>query len=373
MIKKSLLVIFLLAIIAPMPSLWSELQKEELVFLSNDYQKGLGDRIMVSRLANVMEEKGVRVVSLKLFRYLNFIIDIPALLSQQKKFFTIIQAVPNTSDKCNDKVIMSPIKGVIYFGNLHKFIGSSGYDNLSPIEKCGYYSKLLEKYNKSFDHALVASPDDLNIDCSGHAAFAHLISWYPTMPIVKTNPEPIYNKLFYSLGALWDSTRSQEKYFEFAKNIGQLGIADIYGKRNDGKLDIKELIGDGFKDRIKGDHHAFTAVNQQYIGSLITHSNTHIDAGIPSGKIFESVAIRRAVISDEHPWVRKNFGDTVFYVDMANLSAEEITKQIAEHHAWILANPEKSQVMIDAAYKIFIDRFSLEQQVEKILPLVKNH
>jgi hypothetical protein len=343
----------------------NEMRKTQLVFISNDYQKGLGDRNTVTRLKRAFESKGISAIDWKIFRRINkLLID----ASSGKKFFTIIQL-----DDCNAELLADRIEGVTYIGHIHKAIIDENYSSLSSSEKCVYYSNLLKKYDKTFEHLLVTSPDELNIDCTGQAAFKKLISWYPTLEIMDDNSKPIYNKLFFSMGSLWDKRRESDKYFEFTNIIAHMGIADIYGKKLFGinNINLADVLGDAYKGRIKGDNYKFLKVNKEYMGSLIHHSDLHLKSGIPSGKIFESTSIKRGVISDKHPWVMKHFGDTIFYVDMVNLSGEEIAQQIADYHAWMLAHPKEFQEMIEKAYKIYADKFSMDLQVEKLLKVLR--
>lgn len=345
----------------------NHLRKQDLIFISNNYQQGLGDRNLIARLKKTMESKDITAINWRIFHYIShFIGSNPS--GEKNKFFTIIQL-----DGCNYELLNNPAKDVTYIGYIHNPIIYKNYPTLSPAEKCKYYNTLLKRYNKTFDYLLVTSPDELDLDCAGHARFKRLISWYPTLEITEDNSKPQNNKLFYSMGSLWDARRESDKYFEFTKKIAHMGIADIYGKKLFGATNIKlaDVLGDAYKGRIKGDNYKFLNVNKEYIGSLISHSDLHLKSGIPSGKIFESVSIRRGVISDNHPWIMKHFGDSVFYVDMINLDAGEIAKQIAEHHAWMLAHPQEFQKMIERAYKIYADKFSMDQQVNKLLEIMK--
>lgn len=367
-IKKLAIFVAALAITAGLYSIFiiSKIRRADLVFISNDYQKGLGDRNMVTRLKRTIEIKGVSTIDWKVFRRINKLLIDP---SSGKKFFTIIQV-----DGCNAELLASPIEGVTYIGHIHNpVIYDESYLTLSPSGKCRYYSKLLKSYDKTFDYLLVTSPDEIDIDCTGHAEFKRLISWYPTLEIMKGDSKPVHNKLFFSMGSLWDARRESDKYFEFTNAIAHMGIADIYGKKLFGVTNIKlaEVLGDAYKGRIKGDNYEFLRVNKEYMGSLINHSDLHLKSGIPSGKIFESTSIKRAVISDKHPWIMKHFGDTIFYVDMVHLSGEEIAKKISDYHAWMLSHPKELEAMIEKAYKIYAEKFSMDLQVEKLLKILR--
>jgi hypothetical protein len=100
--------------------------------------------------------------------------------------------------------------------------------------------------------------------------------------------------------------------------------------------------------------------------ALCIHSTYHIEAQIPSSRIFEIISSGAIAISDKNPFVMKYFGNNVLYFD-SKLPAEEIFKQIDTHVHWIQNNPEKAEIMAQNAYKTLQDNFTTERFVEEMV------
>jgi hypothetical protein len=64
----------------------------------------------------------------------------------------------------------------------------------------------------------------------------------------------------------------------------------------------------------------------------------------------ETVAASAVVISDNHPFVKEHFGDSVFYVDQ-DASAEEMFHQIDNRVKWIHEHPKEALQKAKAAHK----------------------
>lgn len=113
----------------------------------------------------------------------------------------------------------------------------------------------------------------------------------------------------------------------------------------------------------------FYGVNDEPITTLQKHG---ISLVFHSDQIFESAAASAIIISDENSFVKEHFGDNVFYVT-TDTSAEEIYQQIKHHVDTIHQNPEKAHAMAKNCHQIFVDRFSIEQQLLHILKKIQAH
>jgi spore maturation protein CgeB len=99
---------------------------------------------------------------------------------------------------------------------------------------------------------------------------------------------------------------------------------------------------------------------------LVLHSAEHILSSVPSGRIFEAAAASAVIISDRHPFVVREFGDSVLYIDQ-NASVEEMYKQIVQHVEWIHSHPKEAEKLARKSHHIFVDKFTLEKQFDKII------
>jgi len=104
---------------------------------------------------------------------------------------------------------------------------------------------------------------------------------------------------------------------------------------------------------------------------LILHSETHLKGNAPTGRIFEAAAASCVVISDRHPFVIQEFGDSVLYIDQDE-SAEEMARQIESHLGWIQSHPAAAQEMAEKCHRIFEERFTLEQQLLRLQTVYNN-
>ncbi|MDR0678879.1 MAG: glycosyltransferase [Puniceicoccales bacterium] len=99
--------------------------------------------------------------------------------------------------------------------------------------------------------------------------------------------------------------------------------------------------------------------------ALVLHGDDHLRFGTSSSRVFEGAAASCVLICDRHPFITKNFGDSVLYVDHT-LSPTEMFRQIDGHMRWILNHPEEAIELARRSHTIFAKKFPLENEVEKI-------
>lgn len=108
----------------------------------------------------------------------------------------------------------------------------------------------------------------------------------------------------------------------------------------------------------------------QYGIAIAVHSNYHINAKIPSSRIFEIISSGAIAISDKNPFIIKYFGDNVLYFDQ-KLSQEEIFNQINDHVIWVQTHPEEADKMARNAHTIIQDNFTTEKFITDVLTFFK--
>ena len=104
---------------------------------------------------------------------------------------------------------------------------------------------------------------------------------------------------------------------------------------------------------------------QTVVLPLVLHSHEHIKGGVPTSRIFEAAAASAVIICDHHPFVEKEFGDAVLYID-PNQDPEAVFKQIDDHMKWVHANPDEAMALARRSHAIFMERFTLENELLKI-------
>ncbi len=167
------------------------------------------------------------------------------------------------------------------------------------------------------------------------------------------------------MGMNWDSRRKSGKFAKIFKTLADKKEAIFYGSANS----WQHLVNDAYKGYFEGSDTAVLDKLRESGISLLFHSKQHIKSGAPSGRSFETAAAGVIGISDRHPFIIENFGDSFLYIDIDS-SAERIISQIEKHLQWIKANPDKAKAKARKAYEIFVKNYTLESY---LINLAKMH
>ncbi len=172
------------------------------------------------------------------------------------------------------------------------------------------------------------------------------------------------NSLFYS-GTNWDTRRNSEHYKEIHKLLDTKGYYTVYGPEN--KWNFLEH---SYKGSIAFDTDSVIKTLEQSGISLLLHSDFHNQYGIPSKRIFEAAAAGAVIISDKNPFVVKEFGDCVYYIDPSKKPIE-VVKDIDKIVQLIKSDPELANKKAACVHNIFIKKFTLEKQWERVFAMHK--
>lgn len=191
----------------------------------------------------------------------------------------------------------------------------------------------------------------------------NFIPFYPSVHSVPYR-EVVFNNLVTMI-PVWSNRITDVKFRTLYKLLSQTGCVSFYGVyRNE------ELISQGYMGPIPFDGCSVIDVLQKHGIALVIHSDIHNEESIPTSRIFEAAAASVIIISDENPFVKKHFGDSVFYID-TSLPAESIYEQIQDHLKTISQDPIKALEMAKAAHEIFIENFEMSKQLLKLEALHK--
>jgi hypothetical protein len=159
---------------------------------------------------------------------------------------------------------------------------------------------------------------------------------------------------------VWSNRLTDSKFKTLYHLLSRTGFVKFYGVERH-----KEIIEDGYMGKLPFDGVSVINILQQHGITLILHSDIHNQEGIPTSRIFEAAAASAVIISDENPFVKRHFGDSVFYID-TSLSAEEIYMQIQDHLRTIYSDQKKALEMARESHQIFIDNFLMTDQLLKL-------
>ncbi len=181
---------------------------------------------------------------------------------------------------------------------------------------------------------------------------------FPYVP--RFDNEPAEPKSLMWMAGGWDKFRSSQRYQKFITMLGDNIDLRVYGHYNA----VSYLKSDAYAGYIMPGIENIEAIRRNGI-YLLSHSDSHFKANVPSMKPFEAAAANVVVISDKLPFVVENFGDSFLYFDQ-DADSEVMYRQVKAHMDWINANPEKAKAMAAKAHQIFLDKFTLEKDLIRI-------
>lgn len=104
--------------------------------------------------------------------------------------------------------------------------------------------------------------------------------------------------------------------------------------------------------------------------ALALNSPVHSAYGTVSNRIYEAAAAGAVIISDDNEYVRRHFGDSVFYIDI-NTDEEEQIESIKSILEYIEVHPDEVQEMAETSQRIFLRNLALDKQVEGLFDFVQ--
>ncbi len=239
-----------------------------------------------------------------------------------------------------------------YITLLHPF----EYEKLKKKPNC---CPFYERYN---GYLLTITPkEDLKIFLQSKNKPFFSVPFYPTLQYVEYMKVPLNTVM--TMISVWGNRLGDEKFKRLYSLLSQGGFTKFYGVNDHHAVAQEHYLGKLPFDGVSVIH----AIQKHGI-SLIFHSDTHNREKIPSSRIFEAAAASAVIISDTNAFVKKHFGENVFYVD-TSLSAEEIYLQIENHVNTIRLAPEKALEMAKRAHEIFVDQFLMETQLINIMSM----
>ncbi len=176
----------------------------------------------------------------------------------------------------------------------------------------------------------------------------------------KLDNEPAEPKSLMWMSGGWDKFRSSKTYKKFIKMLGNTTPLKVYGHYYAASF-LQPGIYDGY---IPSSLDVFNTIRKHGI-YLLSHSQQHINAIIPTLRVFEATAANAVIISDKHPFVIEHFGDSILYFDQ-NADSISMYNQVKSHIDWIKNNPKEAKLKATQAHQIFLDKFTLDQDLVRI-------
>lgn len=196
-----------------------------------------------------------------------------------------------------------------------------------------------------------------------NASLIHIGSSVPLDYVIA--PQANKRKLFYVGINVEKKTGTQRfgnlfRLLDQKNKIAFFGPNDVFGIKGcwDGYKNYKGAIPFDGKTIIK-------KINECGV-CLALNSPAHNNAGTVSNRIYEAAAAGAIIISDDNVYVRKYFGDSVFYIDI-NKKEDELCRDILNILSWIDEHPLESFKKANDAQTIFKKKLSLDLMLKQAI------
>lgn len=198
----------------------------------------------------------------------------------------------------------------------------------------------------------------LTTACYGRPA--RIAAYINTMPATSFVPVTLDAPKLAYIGGNWDGWRHLEllKALEHRNCLRCYGPADRW----------RHMAPAAYGGPVPFDGHSALAVYRAAGAGLGIDRADFIDEALPSVRIFEITAAAAAAIMGDTPFVRRAFGETVWYFD-PTAPARVMAWQIQRHLAGIAAHPEAARERVLAAHTLFNRTFALERLLPNVLAL----
>jgi glycosyltransferase involved in cell wall biosynthesis len=178
----------------------------------------------------------------------------------------------------------------------------------------------------------------------------------PTAPGTEFRPPNLSDPSLFYAGVHWDGNR----HGKLIKGLRASLPVAFYG--DPAKW---AHFGAAYKGRIPFDGISiFDRINEAGV-ALCLHREEHLKHDVPSMRIFESAAASAVIITENSNFAKRNFGDSVLYVDQDANAADKVI-QIRTHFEWIRSHPTEALALAAKSHAIFNDHFSLEKLLAKL-------
>lgn len=159
------------------------------------------------------------------------------------------------------------------------------------------------------------------------------------------------------------------RYKKLLKKLDKDGIIDIYGpKKVFGTEPWKNFTS--YRGMIPFDGRSIIKKMHEAGIVLALHSKSHNREHYVSNRIFEAAAAGAIIISDDNEFVRKYFGDSVYYIDIFK-DPDTLEKDLAKILNEIFSHKKEAFEKAKRAQNIFLEKLSLDTQVDDFLKFIK--
>jgi hypothetical protein len=162
------------------------------------------------------------------------------------------------------------------------------------------------------------------------------------------------------IGIHWDGSR----HAELLAGLEMRGLLNAYGPPKSWASFSRSYRGE-----VPFDGSSVAETLRRHGVALCLHKAEHRAHDTPSMRLFEAAAAGCVIIADDIPFARRTLGDSAFYLQ---LEGEHGAEEVADHLAWIKANPRKAAAMAAESHRLISAQYSLENLVERCCAFASN-
>ena len=196
---------------------------------------------------------------------------------------------------------------------------------------------------------------------------SQLVASCPKSVIMEPN---LHNpKLFYC-GTNWERTCNSSglaRHSGLFSLLDNCNVIEIYGPKKLPNWPIAPW--DGYKSyngEIPFDGFSILEKINQCGIVLALSSDVHRRAGAVTNRVYEACAAGAVIISDDNPFMKEHFEDTVLYIDFNINNPIDTYNQIMQKYNWIISHKDEAKELAKQSQNIFIKKFCLEKQLSDV-------
>lgn len=194
-----------------------------------------------------------------------------------------------------------------------------------------------------------------------------LLGSFPKSEILTPNLDN--PKLFYC-GSNWEGHfRGQNRHVGLFKLLDNEGIVRFYGPEVVPEWNnYKPWEGyQSYAGEIPFDGVSLIRKCNECGIVLALSSDMHRRAGAVTNRVYEACAAGCVIISDDNPFMKKHFKDSVLYIDFNKENPKDTLAQIKEKYEWIICHQKEALELAFHSQQLFCENYCMEVGLKNVI------
>ena len=239
------------------------------------------------------------------------------------------------------KLTQHPTFGVIHEGRQRFLLNRQYFTNLLTYD--GYLT-ISDSIRRFLENVLVGVGRQCEI--GSYYNVPHRVKIYAPVQELACNRRV---KITY-FGTNWD-----KRQWDLFQRLDREGLVEIYGP----PTAWGQLSGGSYRGALPFDGEAPQRTYARNGAGLVLLSEQHLRDDVISNRVFEIASVGAVAVACDTPWLRKHFGDSLYYFNQHDTSGR-IIERLREILFEIQKNPAAAAERAQRAREIFESQFSAE-------------